>query len=265
MKRENFKNFIYFLLNLVSAAGRLFVRLPRVAVLMYHSIGDNRAFFTVTEENFTRQLEFLKKHNYKVIFLSQLVERLIRREKLADKTVVLTFDDGYRDNFIKAWPLLKKNNFPATIFLPTDYIGRSLNNSQNVPLPILSAGQIKEMADSGLVEFGSHTQTHPRLEEISDQDFMSEARLAKETIEKLTGKNCRLFAYPRGYFKEEFFGILKGLGYAAACSIKEGLITEQGNLFLLKRNFIYSQVGLAQFRGKLTYSVIIYNWLKNIL
>lgn len=230
---------------------------------MYHSIGGNQAFFTVTKEDFIRQLEFLKKHNYKVIFLSQLVEKLTKREKLADKTVVLTFDDGYGDNFTNAWPLLEKNNFPATIFLPTDYIGRPFNNSKDIPLQVLSAGQIKEMVDSGLIEFGSHTRTHSRLEEISGRDFVGEAWISKAAIEKLTGKNCRLFAYPRGYFKEEFFGILSGLGYDAACSIKEGLITEKGNLFSLKRNFIYSQGGWAQFKGKLTYSVIIYNWLKN--
>lgn len=263
--QENIKKLIYFFLNFVSAGCRLFIKRPRVSVLMYHSVGNNKSLFTVSKKDFARQLEFLKRGGFKVVSLSWLVEKLRSQGSLADKTVALTFDDGYQDNFFNAWPLLKQNNFPATIFLPTNYIGRELSNSQNVSLPVLTSRQIKELSDSGLIEFGSHTHTHPRFKETSAAVFTEEARQSKEIIEKLTGKNCQIFSYPWGYFKEEFFDILKNQGYEAAFGVREGLITTEENLFLIKRNFIYSRGGFAQFKGKLTYSASIYNWLKSKL
>ncbi len=259
-----FKKLTYWGLNLLSAAGRLLVSSPRVAILMYHSVGDNPAFFTVTPKDFARQMAYLKKQGFRVVSLGQIVNSLEKGEKLTDKTAALTFDDGYVDNFVNAWPVLKKYNFPATIFLTTGYFGQLLGNSQGGQIKILDEAQVKEMARSDLIEFGSHTQSHPRLAEISDIDFAKEAQVSKETIERITGKDCRFFAYPRGYWRESFFGVLKGLGYKAACSVQEGLIRTGDNPFCLKRNMVYERGGLVEFKGKLTYSVIIYNWLKSL-
>jgi len=236
-----------------------------VAILLYHSIGDSPAFFNVTKEAFVKQLEFLKRQKYQVVPLSLLVEKLKKGEPLADKTVVLTFDDGYSDNFVNAWPALKEHNFPATIFLAAGHLGQLLGNSEGGQIQVLNEAQIKEMVGSGLIELASHTQSHPRLEKISDVDFAQEARLSKETIEKITGQPCRFFAYPRGYWRESFFGILQDLGYEAACSVQEGLIKVGDNPFCLKRNMVYGFISWAEFKGKLTQAVVVYNWLKNLL
>ncbi|MDD2753541.1 MAG: polysaccharide deacetylase family protein [Candidatus Portnoybacteria bacterium] len=263
MKRETIKKIIYLFLNAFSIAARLFYRSPRVSILMYHSIGDNGAFFTVTPKEFAWQMAYLNEHDFQVVSLAQLTGKLKRGEKLSDKTVALTFDDGYADNFTSAWPILKKYNFPATIFLATDYIGRSFTNSENVRIKVLDQAQIKEMVSSGLVEFGSHTHTHPRLENLSAADFIKEVRQSKEALEDLIGQPCRLFAYPKGCFRNDFFAILKEMGFTAAFSVKEGLVSPGDELWALKRNFIYRAGGRAQFKGKLTYSVVIYNWPKN--
>lgn len=262
MAKKTIKKIIYCLLNFISAGARLIVRVPRVSILMYHSIGDNQAFSTVSARDFTRQLKYLKKHEYRVISLAELVGNLKNGGKLNDKTVALTFDDGYMDNFSTAWPLLKKYDFPATIFLSTDHIGRHFTNSEGVEIKMMGQEQIKEMAGSGRADFGSHTHTHPRLDNIGLADFAEEARLSKEIIEKITDKECCFFAYPRGCFKNDFFAILKGLGFEAAFSVREGLIGGNDDLFFLKRNLIYRSGGFSQFKGKLGYSVAIYNWLK---
>ncbi len=230
---------------------------------MYHSIGENKALFNVSASDFSRQLEFLERRNWRVIPLAQLIEKLSKNEQLPDKTVVLTFDDGYVDNYINAWPLLKKYNFSATIFLPTAFIGQVMNNSQNRPLELMSEAQIKEMSASGLVDFGSHTHTHPQLKKISDDEFNLEIKTSKEIVERLTGKECRFFAYPKGYFRPSFIDAMKNNGFVAGLTVKEGLARESDNLFLLKRNFIYSAGGFNQFKGKLSYSVIIYNMIKS--
>lgn len=262
MFKEKIKTSIYLFFNIVSTLGRLFVRIPRVSILMYHSIGDNEVLFTVTPADFERQMAYLRSCQYRVIFLSQLVEKLSKRQKLADKTVVLTFDDGYLDNYINAWAILKKYRFPATIFLPTAYIGGSINNSQNIPIKVLEERQIREMVGSGLVEFGSHTHTHPRLENLTEEEFVNEVRQSQEIIGGLTGQKCHLFSYPKGFFKKELTGMLRNSGLIAAVTVKEGLVLSGDDLFTLKRNFIYSAGGLSQFKGKLNYSVLIYNFFK---
>lgn len=90
----------------------------RASILMYHSIGEGGAFFAVTEEDFEKQLLYLKRRGFVCITLSELVEKLERKEDVSSN-VVLTFDDGYEDNYTKAFPLLKKYDIPATIFLIT--------------------------------------------------------------------------------------------------------------------------------------------------
>jgi len=261
---EKTKNVIYFFLNIFDPLAGLFLRLPRVSILMYHSISDSRVLFSVSVEDFTKQLEFLRTENYRVISLGQLVAELKNKEKLIDKTVVLTFDDGYEDNFLNVWPLLKKDNFPATIFLPSAFIGRSMNNSVNSPIKMMEVAQIKEMADFGLVEFGSHTHSHVRLDKISRSDFAAELKTSKEIIENITRQPCRFIAYPKGHFCEDPKEAMQKAGFSAGFTVKEGLVRKNDNLFLLKRNFIYSAGGFSQFKGKLTYSVLIYNALKTL-
>jgi peptidoglycan/xylan/chitin deacetylase (PgdA/CDA1 family) len=262
---EKCKNKIYFFLNILSVVIKIFWRSPRVSVLMYHSIGDSQVLFAVKMRDFERHLEFLKQEGYIVIALSRLISALKHGQRLSDKTVVLTFDDAYRDNYTDAWSLLKKYNFPATIFLPTAFIGKAMKNSQGIEIEILNEEQIKEMVESGLIEFGSHTHSHPRLKEISDEIFNEELKTSKDIIERITGKPCRFFAYPKGQFRASFEKILVENGFIAALTVQEGLIGQIDNLFLLKRNFIYSAGGFNQFKGKLTYSVLAYNFLKKLI
>ncbi|MDD5032883.1 MAG: polysaccharide deacetylase family protein [Candidatus Pacebacteria bacterium] len=261
MLKERTKDFFYFFLNVLARFAVFFVRSPRASILMYHSISDNGVFFTVKPKDFEKQTEYLKSFGFKIISLAEMVEA-IKSRNLKDKSVVLTFDDGYKDNYKNAWPVLKKYGFPAVIFLASDFTGKNFTVSSGQQLEILNEEEIKEMAEFGLVEFGSHTRTHPRLEKISDEEFEKEIRESKEALEKITGKRCRFFSYPKGYFRPAFGEILKRNGFEAAVSVKEGLVRSEDNLFLLRRNFVYSAGGFCQFVGKLGYSVPIYNFFK---
>ncbi len=257
------KKIIYCKLNLLEPVIRLFWHRPRISILMYHSIGDNGLFFAVTAADFDRQLAYLKKQGYRVIFLSQLVGRLTRRETIEDKTIALTFDDGYRDNYDMAWPILKKYDFPATIFMPTALMDGELGNSQGRPLPVMPVEQFKELAASGLVEFGSHTHSHSRLDKMSDTEFAKELAESKRILEDLTGRPIELFSYPRGYWRESFIPLLEREGFKAAVTVDEGLINS-ASLYKLKRNLIYSAGGFGDFKGKLGYAVGICAVVKNL-
>ena len=215
-----------------------------IPVLMYHSIAHNNVFFTVKPEEFKKQINFLKDNNYNVISLNKLIEILESNKELPEKTTVLTFDDGYSDNYINVFPILKKYNFPATIFIITGLIGKETNNSQNIPLKMLNWSQIQEMYQSGLINFQPHTVNH---QEINKEEIIN----SKKEIEEKLNKECEFFAYPRGVYNDEIINILKENGFRAARTINNGKVNKGDNLFKLKRISINSTTSFIQFKNNL--------------
>jgi len=251
------KNLIFFFLNI------FFFWHPRKAsILMYHSVDDNEVVFNVWPEDFEGQMRYLKKKNYKIIRLKELIKKIKNSERIDKKTVVLTLDDGFKDNYTNAFPLLEKYNFPATIFLPTAYIGKEMNNSQNIPLNIMTWNEAREMENSGLVDFAFHTHTHPEMKNINLENFAEELRESEKLLAENLKNPLKIFSYPKGRFKPEQVEYIKKTGYEAAVGTGEGLVGAGDDLFFLKRNFIYSKGGLSQFKGKLGPVVEIYNFLK---
>ncbi len=212
---KNFlKELIYFFKTLLPPRGTV--------VLMYHSVGDNSAFFTVAPNMFERQLQYIadKKHR-----------------------VIVTFDDGYEDNYTIAFPLLKKYNISASIFIATSFIGRSRTLRSGNTFPMLSWQQIEEMKTSGLVEFFPHSHTHPKLTELSLDEAEQEIRKSREIIPG------DLFAYPYGYYNSTIIDFLKKQGFIMAYTVQSGVVTSSTDPFLIPRNSVDSHVTFSMFRG----------------
>ncbi|MCG2700216.1 polysaccharide deacetylase family protein, partial [Candidatus Parcubacteria bacterium] len=190
------------------------------------------------------QMKYLKNNNYNVIKLSDLIDILKYNNKIPKKIVVLTFDDGYNDNYTNVFPILKKYNFPATIFLITGLIGKEINNSQNITLKALNWDEIQEMHNSGLVDFQPHTTNH---RESNQQEIID----SKKEIEKKFGKKCEFFAYPRGLYNKEIIDILKNNGFKAARTVEGGKVNQGDNLFKLKSVSVNSTTSFIQFRANL--------------
>lgn len=224
----------------------------RAAILMYHSIDYNKASFTVKPENFRKQMDYLYKKDYNIISINQLLE-YFRAENIPAKSVVLTFDDGYQDNFFNVFPILKKYNFPATIFLTTDFIGKEYLNSAGISLKILNWDQIKEMYNSGLIDFEPHSLTHLKLTKISLNAAEREILQSKRVIEENLRKKCDFFSYPYGVYNPKIVEILKKHNFKAAVLVKKGLVSKNDNPFLLKRNSIDALVDCHQFKGKISF------------
>lgn len=256
--KHRIKNTAYFLVNVFS----FFFPSPKASILMYHSIDNNGVLFTVTTEDLEKQLIFLKKEKYNVIKLAELVEKLRNKEKIPSKTIVLTFDDAYRDNHLNAFPLLKKYNLPATVFIPTAYVGKEMINSEGKTIPIMSWSEAREMEESGLVDFASHSHTHPMMNRIAFEEFANEIKTSENLLGQNLKRPVKIFSFPKGKFKPEHEVYLKKQNYLGAVTVKEGLVGPSDNLFTLKRNFIFSKGGFSQFKGKLGRSVEIMNWLK---
>ena len=233
----------------------------RAVILMYHSVSNREDyFFPVSEENFSKQIEFLHKSGRSVISLNELEKRIQSGQALSGE-VVITFDDGYRDNFTQAFPILKKYNFPFIIFVTTSLVGKS--DKRNFEM--LTDSDLKEMHASGLVDIEPHTMTHPKLSKLSSDEARKEILGSKVYLEKLLSKKCEYFAYPFGNYDATTVDVVRELGFKYAVTVKEGTEDVVGDVYQLKRNSIDTSTTWTQFLGKISSGVDRYESLKKIL
>lgn len=225
-------------------------------VLMYHSIGDNPEFFTVETKEFEKQMTYLAKHKFNVISAANLVEKIKRGEKIPAKTVVITIDDGYEDNYLNACPILKKYNFPATIFVVTDSIGKFTMARNGTVMNRLGWSQMEEMAKTRLIEFYPHSHSHPKLDLFLPEWAEKEVCFSKDILEQGFHKKLPIFAYPYGRYNMEAITILKRHNFEAAFTVKTGRVQLGDDLFLLKRNSIDSKINFSMFKGIVRYGRI---------
>lgn len=166
-------------------------------ILMYHYVNEKEPLISrlgVSPLTFERQMGFLKKNKYNVISLEQAVDLIKCKKKIPFKTVVITFDDGYLDNYTNAYPILKKYGLPATIFVVLDRIGKRLGNDS-----YMDWQQIQELSEAGLVTIGSHSMSHPNLSEVvSSQELKYEISRSKKVLEEILKKKVDFFSYPFG-------------------------------------------------------------------
>ena len=174
-------------------------------ILLYHRvdrIGSDPVMLTVTPECFEEHMLFMK-NNFKLIPLFELSKR-ITDGTLVGNEAAITFDDGYRDNILNALLILEKYKIPATIFVMTARIGekgiseRDLKYAEEDRATFLSRDELKSLASNPLIELGAHTVSHPRLVDLGYEEQKREMLLSKKTLESITGKTVRLFAYPFG-------------------------------------------------------------------
>lgn len=207
-------------------------------ILYYHAIDDaieGIEELFVSPSEFEKQMSFLKQNNYTVITFDDLGNL-----KNIKKPVIITFDDGYEDNYTYAYPILKKYNFKATIFLVTNFIDNS---------SILKQSQIKEIA--GLINFQSHTLSHADLNKLKDEEIEKELSESKSIIENMTGTKVNTLAYPTGYYDQRVIDIAKKY-YKYAVVNGGGLYTEGDNNYELKRVYIPRNLDIKGFEQKIT-------------
>ncbi len=217
-----------------------------LTILTYHSI-SNEIYpdETVTPEEFEKQLQYIKE-NYKVISLEEAVGYLQTDIEKAAGSIVITFDDGYSDNYCYAFPLLKKLGFPATIFLISDFVDDKNGK-------YLSQSQIHEMIDNN-ISFGSHTISHRILTGVTNEEVVREIRGSKDILESQLNQRINSFAYPvgtRADFDDEIKEIVKAHKYTCACSNMYGMNDEKSDTFALKRIGIETSDSFFIFKQKL--------------
>lgn len=198
-----------------------------VPIIMYHHVNkaDPKRQDAVSPKRFDWHMAYLKKHHFNVLSLSTLVQIIKQGKPLPRKSVVITFDDGYEDNFQYAFPILKKYGFPATIFVITDIV-----NTEGY----LTTTQLKEMLARG-IEIGSHTRRHAYLPGILGKTLVEEIKNSKDRLEQELGVTITSFAYPNGGFTEEVKQTVAQAGYESACTTNRGYDRFNRDVYELKR------------------------------
>lgn len=212
-----------------------------VPVLMYHAVSDDLWGFDelfVSPSDLDAQLAYLVENGYDPIFFEDLAHL-----KDYDKPVILTFDDGYLDNYTELYPLLKKHNVKATVFVITSAMGVSQRS--------MTREQVKELSDSGLVSIQSHTVTHHELSTLSDEEQLTEIRDSKLDVATMTGREPHVLCYPSGD-RNETTRELTGQYYNFGIDMNGGLYTTGDERTTVSRYYVSRYTSLDEFASMIS-------------
>ena len=198
-------------------------------VIQYHKIDvpprDARVRGGYTPPaRFARQMQHLRRQGFVFYTASELIEHYTQRGSFPARGLALTFDDGWRDNYTHAFPVLRRLGIKATVFLVPSCVGRSSAKAQaegEGARPHLSREEVLEMSRGG-VEFGSHTLNHKLLDRIPLPEVKVEVEESKRQIEEMLQRPCKVFAYPAGCFNDVAKRVVAEAGHIAAFSTVYG-------------------------------------------
>ncbi len=216
------------------------VRRKPIPILMYHRIVqaplvESRHGVWVTSETFERQLRSLHNRGYSTITLQQYDHLLSEHHALPPRPIILTFDDGYEDNYTIAFPLLQRFGFNAVVFVVTAGDRRTNFWDPDEPqAPLLNRSQMSEMSDYG-IEIGSHTVTHADMPSLSMQQLQHECTLSKETLQQMLGRSVNSFAYPYGKLTAQVKSVVAESGYTFGVATNSGPLAIDEDRFEIRR------------------------------
>ncbi len=217
-----------------------------VPILEYHMITDhprkNAEHYNVPPEAFAEQLDYLQEQGYTTITMLEFMKARKGKLELPEKPIILTFDDGYADNYEEMLPILEAHGMKAEVYMVTNSIGQP---------GYLTWEQLREMQDRG-VEIGSHTANHLPLTTLSSEERADELKLSKLILEWNGIRTVFSLSYPNGKYDEALPELLRENEYLTAVTGDPGLNTFQTNPYLMQRvNIPDSPFGMTAFRLRL--------------
>ncbi len=223
-------------------------------VLLYHRIVEKetaigRHKIYIQKSEFENQMRYLSESGIQTITFEDL-----NKDPLMDlyNKVILTFDDGYADNYTLMFPILKRYGFKAVIYLVTGLAYNQWGVAEGEPnVYLMNKEQLKELCDYG-IEIGGHTRNHLDLSKCDDKQLINEIAGCKDDIEQLLKKKVTSFAYPFGGLNERVKDITKKSGYAYAVSTNTGPKQFMNDLFQIRRIEITPKTTLRSFKNKVS-------------
>jgi len=252
---------IYYLLIILISLCVVFVaneyyelKQPGIIVLLYHKIhkktdGSNK--YVLSLNKFKEQMSYLRENNYTTIIPNEIKGL----SNINGKKIMLSFDDSTEDHFHEVYNILKDNKQKGIFFVITKYI----NSQEN-----LTEKQIRIMSQDHM-EIGSHTYTHPCLQEINKDEIYYQLNKSKEQLEKIIGNKVISFAPPGGWFNDNALSIAEDLGYKAFFTCEIGLNDLKKKPFIYKRIEVLGDMTLEDFKSLLNPPDIIFYKLEQTI
>lgn len=202
-----------------------------IPILLYHRVGATKDDLTISPERLARDLRTLKEQHYTAISLEQCEQFLFNQKvELPEKPLLITFDDGYLDNYQNAFPILQKYDMLASFFVIT---GMTPNADR------LKPAQMREMLAHGM-SFGSHTVSHRSLGELSPEEVHRELSYSKIALEDMLGRGVHSISYPKGSYNDATVNIAQAYDYREGFTVKYGLCSKESPSFHLTRIPVFS-------------------------
>ncbi len=249
-----------------------------IPVLMYHHVNPEGNFINVTPGIFEKHISYLRNSGFTGLHTADFLSILSGKQHPPERPIVITFDDGWLDNWLYAFPVLKKYHMKAVIFavtsLVTDKARRERNDEKTVlPLPVhrecqemvdtgraaevmLSWDEAREMEASGLIDIQSHTDTHQRWDKMKyDGKTRSnvigrELETSKKIIQEKLDKECTSLCWPWGIYNEEDITLARSAGYKLLFTTEKGTNTAEADPLRIKRITI-GNISTFAFRKKI--------------
>ncbi|MBE6063391.1 MAG: polysaccharide deacetylase family protein [Clostridium butyricum] len=209
-----------------------------IPVLYYHSVNDvitNEV--TISPALLRKELEYIKNQGYITLSMNEVENYILNNEPIPEKSILITFDDGYMDNYYNAYPILKELNMKATIFCITSKLDGSY---------YLSEDAIKEMSQNN-IDIESHTVTHTHLNKLTYDEQIKELSESKSKLESIVGKKITAIAFPFGDYNKNSIDAAKNCGYNLAFTTNKGFADRNDNPLELNRIYISSYYDMNTF------------------
>ncbi|MHB1651796.1 MAG: polysaccharide deacetylase family protein [Desulfitobacteriaceae bacterium] len=213
-----------------------------VPVLYYHSVSssDPKNPLRMPPKEFEKQMAYLSQHSYHTVSPSQLSDFFNGKGTLPLNPILVTFDDGYNDNYTNALPIIKKFGFTATVFVIVNIVGKNGH---------MSWGELEELAHEGW-QIGSHTLSHSDLTKLDPSKLTREVKYSKELLEDHFGP-IKFLAYPSGTYNSKVEKAVKDAGYIMAFTTDRGWANRKTDPLLEHRVYCYATIGMAEFEKRI--------------
>ena len=245
---------------------------------MYHHVSPHKGdMVTVTPDIFEAQMRFLADAGYKTLSADEVLDYILGTSAINEKAVAITFDDGYLDNYIYAFPVFKKYNIKATIFAVITWVEAASNvvrsqesgvRNEKIIIPshldsknLIASGQahkvimnwdmVKEIQESGLIDFYSHTMTHRKCAELSDAELMRELQDSRRIIEQRLNKPSPYLCWPKGSYNSGAIEAAKRAGYKALFTTGKGIVKKDSDAFSIKRIVVKDNINWFKSRVRI--------------
>lgn len=207
-------------------------------IFVYHRFGDSKHASTNTTINeLKEQFEFFKKNGYEVVKLTQIVEKIEKKEKIPDNWVALTIDDSYKSFFENGLKYFKQYNYPFTLYVYVEATQRRFKD-------FMSWDELKEVAKHG--DLGLHSYGHPKLTKISINDVLEDTKKGIELFEKSLGFSPTSYAYPYGEYNQQVQNAIQSLGFRYICNQNSGAVASFSDKYDIDRIAIVGKTNLKQ-------------------